>query len=49
MCRVDSYRDNYCYSKVYIQAVNYIMDKHNIKSKTNRRQKLEEKDINAEK
>jgi hypothetical protein len=32
-----------------VDTSNYIMDKHNIKSKTNYRQTLEEKHINAEK
>jgi hypothetical protein len=32
-----------------VDTSNYIMDKHNIKSKTNHRQALEEKHINAEK
>jgi hypothetical protein len=32
-----------------VDISNYIMDKHNIKSKTNYRQALEEKHINAEK
>jgi hypothetical protein len=32
-----------------VDTSNYIMDNHNIKSKTNYRQALEEKHINAEK
>jgi hypothetical protein len=47
MCRVNSYKENYIQNSVDIG--NYIMDKHNIKSKTNYRQALEEKHINAEK
>jgi hypothetical protein len=47
MCRVNSYKASY---KTHhsVDTSNYIMDKHNIKSKTNYRQVLEEKHINAE-
>jgi hypothetical protein len=43
MCRFNSYKANYRHSTVYIDTGNYIMDKHNIKSRTNYTQALEEK------
>jgi hypothetical protein len=39
MCRVNSYKANYRHS---VDTGNYIMDKHNIKSKINDRKLLEE-------
>jgi hypothetical protein len=47
MCQVSSYKANYRQRSV--DTGNYIMEKHNIKSKTNYRQSLEEKLINTEK
>jgi hypothetical protein len=47
MCRVNSYKANYRQHSV--DKSNYVMDKHNVKSKSNYRQALEEKQINAEK
>jgi hypothetical protein len=47
MYRVNSYKANYRQHSV--DTSNYIMDKHNLKSMSNYRQVLEEKQINAEK
>jgi hypothetical protein len=47
MCRVNSYKANY--RQHVVHTSNYIMNKDNIKSKTNYRQVLEEKHIKAEK
>jgi hypothetical protein len=47
MFRVNSYKANY--RQLSVNTSNYIMDKHNIKSKINYRQALGEKHINAEK
>jgi hypothetical protein len=47
MFQVNSYKANY--RQHCVNTSNYIMDKPNIKSKTNYRQVLEEKHINVEK
>jgi hypothetical protein len=47
MCPVNSYKANY--RQQSIDTGNHIMDKHNIKSKKNYTQALEEKHINTEK
>jgi hypothetical protein len=46
MCRVNGYKANY--RQHHVDTSNYIMDKHNIESKTNYRQALEGKRINTE-